>query len=249
MPRCPPPIRRPARLGVLLLPLLAAACGATAPTQPQASNTNTSTTPPAARLAHRGDRVAVSIYEFRSSVHEIGARGATDMFKTALLANGRFVLVERARLNEGVLREKQLNAAGQSTGKSASKPLRAAEFIFEASITELSGGDRQTQGGISLGGLQIGGGSATDSLGIDVRIVDASSGEVRDALALRRPLRSSGAQFSGAGTLVQTLQAVSGRPVSPLVPDVNLQTSRKDNVDEALRGLIQDAVAQLAARF
>ena len=247
MPRCPPPIRRPARLGTLLLPLLAAACSATAPNQQQASST--STTPPATRLAHRGDRVAVSIYEFRSSVHEIGARGATDMFKTALLANGRFVLVERARLNEGVLREKQLNAAGQSTGKSASKPLRAAEFIFEASITELSGGDRQTQGGISLGGLQIGGGSATDSLGIDVRIVDASSGEVRDALALRRPLRSSGAQFSGAGTLVQTLQAVSGRPVSPLVPDVNLQTSRKDNVDEALRGLIQDAVAQLAARF
>jgi len=202
-----------------------------------------------ARLPSHGERVAVTIYEFHSGVPEIGSRGATDMFKTALAAQGRFALVERARLNEGVIREKQLNAAGQSTGQSAQAPLRAADYIFEASITELSAGDRQNQGGVNVGGMQLGGGSGTDSLGIDVRIVDAASGEVRDAISLRRPLKSSAAQVSGITSLVQTVRAMNGKSTSPLVPDVNLQTSRRDSLDQALRGLINDAVAQLAARF
>ncbi len=233
------------RFALMATALLLSACGGTMPIQPQAA----AAPAPPTRLPFRGERVAVTIYEFRSSVPEIGARGATDMFKTALAGQGRFALVERARLNEGVVREKQINAAGQSTGKSAQKPLRAAEYIVEASITELSVGDRQTQGGVNLGGLQLGGGGASDALGIDVRIVDATSGEVRDALSLRRPLKSTAAQVSGTATLVQTLRSMRGQETSPLVPDLSLQSSRKDSVDLALRGLINDAVAQLAARF
>lgn len=236
------------RLAPVAAALLVAACSATMPLRPDAGNLASAATA-SPRLAHRGDRVAVSIYEFRSSVNEINARGATDMFKTALVANGRFQLVERARLNEGVIREKQLNAAGQSTGSSAQQHLRAAEYIFEASITELSAGDQQSQGGINLGGMQLGGAANVDSLGIDVRIVDASNGDVRDALSLRRPLKSGATQVSGIAALVQTVQGMRGRAASPLMPDVNLQTSRKDSLDQALRGLIDDAVAQLAARF
>jgi curli biogenesis system outer membrane secretion channel CsgG len=223
--------------------LLTTACASATPQQGDAPTT------PAVKLQHRGERVAVSIYEFRSSVTEIGSRGATDMFKTALVRNGRFQLVERSRLNEGVIREKQLNGAGQSTGDSAQQKLRAAEYLFEATISELSAGDRQTSGGVNIAGLQLGGGSNQDSLGIDVRIVDARNGDVRDAISLRRALKSSAAQVSGTATAVQTWQAVSGRNVSPYVPDVSLQTARKDSVDQALRGLIDDAVAQLAARF
>lgn len=241
-----PPKSRLSLAAWIALALLSACAGQ--PGVPSQSAANASKAA-VVRLPARGERVAVTIYEFRSGVPEIGARGATDMFKTALAGQGRFVLVERARLNEGVMREKQLNAAGQSTGRSAQKPLRAADYIFEASITELSAGDRQSQGGVYLGGLQLGGGSGDDSLGIDVRIVDAESGEVRDTVSLRRTLKNSAAQVSGFASLVQTVRAMRGQDTSPLVPDVSLQTSRKDSLDRALRGLIDDAVAQLAARF
>lgn len=203
----------------------------------------------APRLALQADRVAVTVYEVRSSVPEIGARGATDQFKTALVGNGRFRVMERARFNEGVVREKQLNASGQSSGRSAQQPVAAADFIFEASITEATAGERQAQAGINIAGLQLGGGGSRDSIGIDVRIVDAVSGEIRDAIALRRPLRNSGAQVAGTQGFVQTVLAQRGKSASAYVPDVSLQTSRKDSVDEALRALIVDAVAQLAARF
>lgn len=229
------------RLIHLALLLLLCACAHPQPAEPPAA--------PTPKLKHQANRVAVSIYEFRSSVMEIPSRGATDMFKTALLQNGRFQLVERARLNEGVLREKQLNGAGQSAGNSASRPLRAAEYLFEATISELSAGNRQNQAGVNVGGLQLGGASSADSIGIDVRIIDAGSGDVLDAITLRRPLTSSATQVSGTGVLLQTWQAMTGRSVTPLVPDINLQTSRKDNLDRALRSLIEDAVAQLAARF
>ena len=51
----------------------------------------------------QGERVAVTIYEFRSSVNEVNGRAATDMFKTALVQSGQFRVVQRARLNEGVI--------------------------------------------------------------------------------------------------------------------------------------------------
>ena len=236
------PIRSLALLPCLLASALGAGCLATpAPLQP-----------PAAAVAPRqaaADRVAVTVYEFRSSVPEIGARGATDMFKTALVGNGRFRVLERARFNEGVVREKQLNASGQSGGKNAQQPVTAADYIFEAAITEIAAGEAQTQAGIHMAGLQLGGGSSRDSMGIDVRIVDAASGEIRDAISLRRPLRSGAAQLSGTASFVQTVLAQRGKSPGVYTPDVNVQSSRKDSVDQALRALIDDAVAQLAARF
>ena len=60
----------------LAVTLLLTACGGTMPVQPQAAATAAPAVP-AARLPFRGERVAVTIYEFRSSVPEIGARGAT----------------------------------------------------------------------------------------------------------------------------------------------------------------------------
>jgi len=71
-------------------------------------------TPPTMAASAREARPVVAIYEFRSGVSEIGPRAATDMFVTALVHSGRFRVMERARLNEGVVREKQLAVSAQS---------------------------------------------------------------------------------------------------------------------------------------
>src|SRR5438876_11515219 len=99
----------------------------------------------------QADPASVSIYEFRSGVSEINARAATDMFKTALVQSGQFRVVERSRLNEGVLREKQLNAQGQTSGQLAQKQLREAPYLFEGTISEAAISTRQDQGVISIG--------------------------------------------------------------------------------------------------
>ena len=116
------------------------------------------------------------IFEFRSSLPNVSGRAATDMFKTALVRNGRFQVVERSRLNEGVLREKQLNAGGFTTGDVAQQQLRGARYVFEGIVSEANAAEKQKSASIAIAGISVGGASITDSIAIDVRIIDAANG-------------------------------------------------------------------------
>lgn len=195
-----------------------------------------------------GDRIAVSIYEFRSSVHDIPARGATDMFKTALVRSGQFRVVERARLNEGVGREKQLNAQRLSGGKSAELPLRAARYVFEGAITEATPSQTQRSAGVSIAGLEIGGGTNKDVISIDVRVVEVDTGDIIDVVTVRKSISSDTSSVSGIGNAIGTVLSRRGRDTT-YVPDARVQQSRKESLDEALREAIDTAVVELAKRF
>lgn len=195
-----------------------------------------------------GERVAVTIYDFRSSVGEIAARGCTDMFKTALVESGRFRVVERARLAEGVIREKQLNASGFSSGTSAGEVLMSAKYIFEGAITEANAGQTQRSGGIGIAGAQFGGSSSKDMIGIDVRIVDVATGEIVGVVTVRKSVASDTVGVSGIGNLIGTV--LSGKGRSPTyAPDIHLQQQRKESLDLALRAAIDQAVIELASRL
>jgi curli biogenesis system outer membrane secretion channel CsgG len=207
-----------------------------------------------------GAKPVVTIYEFRSSVPEVPAKAGQDMFVTALMKSGAFAVAERGRLNEGILREKQLNATGQTTGNSASRKMAGASYIFEVVVSEANAGESQTEGGVSVGGMDVGLGSATDGIGMDVRIVDAESGIVVDAVNVRKKIESTSAIVSGVGKLAQswfasklkstTLAAVNAvNAVNELNPDANVKSSRKEGVDKALRSCIETCVYELAKRL
>ena len=198
--------------------------------------------------ADRASRPVVAIYEFRSGVSEIGARAATDMFVTALVKSGRFRVVERSRLNEGVVREKQLNANGLATGDVGSTQLQGARFVFEGSVSQANASEDQHASGVSVGGMELGGGSNRDVLAIDVRIVDASSGEVLDVVTAERSVTATSSSFSGVGNLLSAVAGSRGYGV-PVVPDVHVQQQHRESVDQALRAAIEAAVATLAERF
>ncbi|MEP7140379.1 MAG: CsgG/HfaB family protein [Caldimonas sp.] len=195
-----------------------------------------------------GERVTVSIYEFRSSVGEIPARGSTDMFKTALVQSGQFRVVERSRLSEGVIREKQLNASGLSTGRAGAEPLTGARYIFEGSITEANASQTQRSAGFAVAGMEMNRSTNKDVIGIDVRIVDVASGDIVDVVTVRKSIASDAAGVSGVGNLIGTVMGHKGRSTA-YVPDVHLQQQRKESLDVALRAAIDQAVIELAARF
>lgn len=195
-----------------------------------------------------GELTAVSIYEFRSALPEIEPRGATDMFKTALVASGQFRVVERSRLNEGVLREKQLNASGLGSGQSARERLGEAKYLFEGSITGLNAGETQRSGAVGIAGAQIGGSTNRDMLGIDVRMVEVASGSIVAAVHVQKSITGDSVAFSGLGNLINAALAQRDRS-SIYVPDVQLQQQRRQGLDTALRSAIDQAVAELASRF
>ncbi len=194
-------------------------------------------------------RVAVAIYEFTSNLPEISPRGATEQFKTALVQSGQFRVVERAKLDRGVVREKQMNAAGQTTGSTSHQQLRGAEYIFEAEITELGSGTRTSSNGVNIGGLQIGGASNRDEFGIDVSIVDANTGDVVDAISVRKRLKGAARSVGGIGALINRVRAEKGKGGVAYSPEVQHQSTSKDNFDVVLREAIEEAVHELAKRF
>jgi curli biogenesis system outer membrane secretion channel CsgG len=196
----------------------------------------------------QGELVAVSIYEFRSTVSEIAARGATDFFKTALVQSGQFRVVERSRLNEGAIREKQLNSSGLTSGKSTTEVLTPAKYIFEGAITEASAGETQRAGAVRIGGAEIGGSSNRDVIGIDVRVVDVGTSEVVGVVTVKKAVNSDSSNVSGLGNLIGSVLARAGKS-SAYVPDLQLQQQRKESLDGALRAAIDEAVIELSRRF
>lgn len=227
---------------------LLAGCAATPYEAPQVANTPTAQA--LKKLPRRaGEPVAVSIYEFRSSITEVSARAATDMFKTALVQSGQFRVVERARMNEGVIREKQLNAQDMSSGRSAQQPLRDARYLFEGAVTEANAGENQRSGTLNVGGLELGGGTNTDTIAVDVRIVEVASGDVLDSITVKKSVQADSASVSGIGNLIATVMNRRGKTPSAYTPDARASSSRREGLDAALRAAIDHAVLELARRF
>lgn len=195
-----------------------------------------------------GEPVAVSIYEFRSSLSEVSGRTATDMFKTALVQSGQFRVVERARLNEGVLREKQMNAQGMTSGNGAQVLLREARYVFEAAVTEANASERQRSAAINIAGLEFGGGTNRDTIAIDVRIVDAANGDIVDSITVKKTLKADNSYVGGFGALLGNVLTQKRRN-SAYVPDARADSKNREGVDSALRAAIDLAVLELAKRF
>lgn len=195
-----------------------------------------------------GERPTVAIYEFRSAVPEIQVGAAQEMFVTALVRSGAFTVAERQRLGEGVMRERQLAQQGVTAG-GATGQVAAARYVFEVVVSEANSGASESAQGVNIGGLRVQSARATDAIGMDVRIVDAASGTVVDAVNVVKKIEAGTASVSGVGSLLNQVSALRGRNVLPVPVDAESRSSRKESVDRALRSCIEVAVAELARRL
>jgi curli biogenesis system outer membrane secretion channel CsgG len=193
-----------------------------------------------------GERPVVTIYEFRSAVPEIQVGAAQEMFKTALVRSGAFVVAERQRLNEGVMRERALAQQGV-TAAGAAGQVQAARYVFEVVVSEANAGASESAQGVNIGGLRVQTASAADSIGLDVRIVDAQTGLVVDAVNVVKKVEAGQTAVSGVGSLLNAIPGV--RRNLPVPVDAESRSSRKEGLDRALRETINVAVAELARRL
>ncbi len=190
---------------------------------------------------------AVTVYEVRSDVEEINARAATDMFTTALIKSRRFRVMERSRLDAGVGKERALNEEGITTGDAGAYKLAGAGYIFEPVISEANLGAEESQSDTGIGGMNIGKGNITDVIGMDVRVIDASTGEIVDAINVRKKIETKGSSVSGVGNLIDSALSFSGKSgLGAMTPEHSSSKTQRESVDQAIRALIELAVAELA---
>lgn len=125
--------------------------------------------------------------------------GLSAMLVTALREADRFIVVERSNLQQ-VLAEQELASAGltRQEGRPQTGNLQNAQIIIYGAVTEFDAGN--SGGGLSLGvssgalGSLLGGGASmqgkTGKVGLDIRIVDTSTGEILDSFTVSESARS-----------------------------------------------------------
>lgn len=165
-----------------------------------------------------GPRRTVAVARFDAIDSFTAAHGAWDvggglaaMLTSALVESGSFVVLERPELDH-VLSEQHLAQQGlvkQETAP-ATGALTGAQFLIMGSVTEF--GEEDSGGGFRLGlGGFLGDKAGSAGLGqrmtkghvaLDVRVVDATTGEVAASFSVREKLSRSGVGIdAGLGDL------------------------------------------------
>jgi len=135
---------------------------------------------------------ATSVWQSSRDPGDVSA-ALTEQLTTALINTGRFVVLERKALDE-VLAEQNLGASGRVNPETAATTGRliGAEWLVKAAITEFTEKKSRSAAGIVVRGVGLGGGKQEAFLAMDVRIVDAATGEVVDSVRADGRARSSG---------------------------------------------------------
>ena len=145
----------------------------------------------------------------------VPVNGIEAMITDALNQSGRFRLVERQAIGN-VLQEQDFGASGRVATPSAAGmgQILGAEYLVEAVITSYDpgtnakstnvGGIANALGGSRLGGLgALAGGlsvnSSSSSLGMNIRLIDATTSEVIFTKQIEREIKESGIGFGGLG--------------------------------------------------
>ena len=155
------------------------------------------------RVVSVGKFDSIGAFNAKYGEWDIGG-GLSAMLTTALTESGRFIVLERAQLRQ-LTTEQELKASGVTnpeTGPELGK-LAGVQFLIFGAVTEFGADDRG--GGFSFGGARGGSNplsgalstqSASGAVAMDVRIVDASTGQVTEVYKVKEPLESRGMDLS-----------------------------------------------------
>lgn len=145
----------------------------------------------------KDDRPVVAVIEFKNETsapwwqNGVG-RELSDMLSNELLGTGVFKVVERKKL-DAVLTEQDLGASGRVSKRSAAKmgKLTGAQYLITGSVSNFESSGSKG-GAFSFKGIAIGGKKKTVSLGIDIRVINATTGEVEYARTVEATAKSGG---------------------------------------------------------
>ena len=117
--------------------------------------------------------------------------GMSDMLTTALVQSGRFRIFERSQL-ESVMQEQGLGMSGAVVEQTAAQAgrLLGAELIVMGAVTEF--GAKKSEGGAMLGRVKVGTQTLSAIVAVDVRLVDANSGEIKWSGTVRKEETKTG---------------------------------------------------------
>ena len=145
----------------------------------------------------KDNRPTVAVIEFKNTTsapwwqNGVG-RELSDMLSNELLGTGVFKVVERRKL-DNVLSEQDLGASGRVSKSTAAKmgKVTGAQYLITGSVSNFESSGSKG-GGFSFKGISLGGKKSTVSMGIDIRVINATTGEVEYARTVEATAKSGG---------------------------------------------------------
>ena len=128
-------------------------------------------------------RIAVFLFDDKSDSNwswwgnKTVGQGVSDMIVTELVKTGNYRVIEREQLNK-LLAEQDLGQSGIVTPQSAAQigKVLGVELAVFGAVTEF--GYKRGDTGVRLGGTRVGVGKQAAVAGLDIRLVNTSTGEI-----------------------------------------------------------------------
>ncbi|HET7844783.1 MAG TPA: CsgG/HfaB family protein [Xanthomonadales bacterium] len=152
----------------------------------------------AGNVSAAGPKPVVAVAEF---LNESGAAWwsggvgweLSGMLSNELAATGDFKVVERSKL-QTVLEEQNLAASGRVAAGTGAKigKLTGAQYLIAGTVTAYEEGSQSTGGGLSFKGISLGGNSSKAYLAVDLRVINATTGEIDFVRTIEGTAKSGG---------------------------------------------------------
>lgn len=125
--------------------------------------------------------------------------GMADQLTDALIQSGQFVVLERQTLKD-VFDEQALASSGatQKSKSARAGKLTSAQILVKGSITEYAQSSSGSDSGVSFKGFRIGGKKGEAHVGLIIRLIDTTTGEVLDSKRVEGKAKSGGLSLGGS---------------------------------------------------
>lgn len=138
------------------------------------------------------EMAVIGVGSMQSSVGGADTDAFQAMIETQLVKSNKFKIIERSRLAE-ILKEKGLGSVGLTTGSNNTlSGIEGVDYLVYGTITKLG----QASSGTSVAGISVGG--TTIEMSVDLRVIDAHTGEIVRAETVGEQVKSGG-RMSGLG--------------------------------------------------
>jgi len=181
---------------------------------------------------YHGPLKRIAVTKFDNKVKGVSGNwnlgeGMAEMLTTELIKTKRFVVVERQALQD-ILGEQELGQTGIVRKETAAKvgQVLGAQIIVRGVVSEFEQNESGGGGGIGFGGFKLGLKSSNAHVAVDIRLIDATTGQVLHSHNASGKAESSGVAFG----------------VSKGNVDFNADSFKNAPIGQATRQAIHDAI-------
>ncbi|ABL65735.1 CsgG/HfaB family protein [Chlorobium phaeobacteroides] len=144
------------------------------------------------------EKPRIGVLRFTNNTYATWWRGGVgtdlqDMLISELASTNSFRVLERNEL-DAVIREQDLGASGRINPGTRSKlgKITGAKYLVAATVSAFEHNTSGGGGGISYGGISLGGKQDKAYMAVDLKVIDVQTGEIYDARTVEATSKSSG---------------------------------------------------------